>query len=110
MNETDPTNQEYVLPAQARFCLNMSLVGLLCSTVSAFFLPTDPSYPDLASTPEWFRIIETWRVRLTSWPWALLPCAFLLFQIVRWRFKNQAWISALVLGYLLGIVVIRFLR
>jgi hypothetical protein len=94
----------------SRFCLNMGLVGLLCSVVATILLPKPTSPPSWESFPQWVTLPVKVFLHLTSWPWVLIICAFLLLQILRRKFADRAWPVAFVLGYFLGAAITKAMR
>jgi hypothetical protein len=94
----------------AQFCLIMGLVGVLYSILIALFFPYFLLEPDLPGLPSAIRLIEKILWKASTWPWALLTCSFLIFQILCLHYKNKAWISALALGAVLGYMVTQALH
>lgn len=93
-----------------QFCLIMGLVGVLYSTLIALFFPYFLLEPDLPGIPSAMQLVAKTLWKASTWPWALLTCAFFIFQILRLHFKNKAWVSALTLGAILGYMVTQALR
>jgi hypothetical protein len=93
-----------------QFCLVMGLVGVLYSILIALFFPYFLLEPDLPGVPAAIQSVPKTLWKASTWPWALLTCAFLIFQILRQRYKNKAWISALTLGAVLGYMVTQALH
>ncbi|MGB8523536.1 MAG: hypothetical protein WCD43_11265 [Candidatus Acidiferrales bacterium] len=93
-----------------QFCLIMGLVGVLYSILIALFFPYFLLEPDLPGLPSPIRLMEKTLWKASTWPWALLTCWFLIFQILRRHYKNKAWISALTLGAVLGYMVAQALH
>jgi hypothetical protein len=103
-----PPDAELKNPRQ--FCLIMGLVGVLYSVLIALFFPYFLLEPDLPGLPSAIRLMERTLWEASTWPWALLTCSFLIFQILRLRYKSKAWISALTLGVVLGYMVTQALH
>jgi hypothetical protein len=93
-----------------QFCLIMGLVGVLYATLIALFFPYFLLEPDLPGIPPALQLVEKTLWRASTWPWALLTCAFLIFQILRLRYEKKAWASALTLGAVLGYMVTQLLH
>ena len=109
--ETQPAEHpDAKLKNPRQFCLIMGLVGVLYATLIALFFPYFLREPDLSGLPSAFQLVEKTLWRASTWPWALLTCAFLIFQILRPHYKNKAWISALTLGAVLGYMVTQLLH
>jgi hypothetical protein len=103
--DLDPTQNK-----SRQFCLIMGLVGFLWSVVGAMFLPGFLSKPEVQPLPSPVAMLVTILWRATTWPWALITCAFLCFRILRLQYKKKAWASALVLGGILGYMAVQAMR
>ena len=109
--EPEPAQHLGAKPKNPRqFCLIMGLVGVLYSTLIALFFPYFLLEPDLPGIPSAMQLVEKTLWKASTWPWALLTCAFLIFQILRLHYKNKAWVSALTLGAVLGYMVTQALH
>jgi hypothetical protein len=97
------------LKSPRQFCLIMGLVGVLYSTLIALFFPYLLE-PDWSGFPSAIQLAVKILWKASTWPWALLTCAFLIFQISRLRYKNKAWVDALTLGAVLGYMVAQALH
>lgn len=92
-----------------QFWLIMGLVGVLYSILIAMLLPYSLK-PDLSGFPSAIQLAVKILQKASTWPWALLTCAYLTFRISRLHYKKKAWVSAFVLGAVLGYMVTQVLR
>jgi hypothetical protein len=88
----------------------MGLVGVLYSVLIALFFPYFLLEPALPGLPSTLQLVAKTLWKASTWPWALLTCAFLIFQILRLHYNNKAWIGALTLGAVLGYMVTQALH
>ena len=109
--KTQPVQHlEAKLKNPRQFCLIMGLVGVLYSILVALFFPHFLLEPDLPELPSAIQLAAKILWKASTWPWALLTCAFLILQMLRLHYKGKAWTSALTLGVVLGYMVTQALR
>jgi hypothetical protein len=108
--ETAPTDDEGV-PAHmyrnARFCLLMGFLGVTSSFMAAYLNPGFAQTVSWDRFPRWYAVFMNLWDRAFSWPWALVTIMVLIAILFWFRLKGRAWLTAWILGALLGSLVVR---
>jgi len=93
-----------------QLCLVMGLVGVLHAIVLTLWFPKMFWESNWDGFPALIALFMKILLRLGRWPWALVTGTILAIGIVRTRYRNRAWVLAMIVGSLLGHMAVEALR
>jgi len=93
-----------------QLCLVMGLVGVLYAIVLTLWFPKIFWESNWDGFPVLIALFMKILLRLGRWPWALVTGTILVVGIVRTRYRNRAWVLAMIGGSLLGHMAVEALH